>query len=744
MTSVTPTRFQARTLTSDNEMTEFEMERVQKLQDKEETENEACVANRSIQFRTILKMLQAEHEKLLAENENHKQRIALLTSASSAVPHMQTDVDGDNDEQCNRVDELSDFRHEDPPASSVSKRSYTDSFLPGMAQTMTIDEDKNDSNRINSKSITKRSYFESLPVWLEELQTGLMVSQCAPSGIVLDKDGDMKCAKAQHNGFVQHFISYPNSPKRVAWDFFGAFLIVYDLISIPLTLSFEPPPTAFTLAMDWGTLIFWTANVLASFQVGYVENGQAVLAPAKIAIRYIKTWLLVDLLVVIPDWAFKIVDTDGSAGAGSSVKLLRSLRLMRMVRLLRLLKLRKIWQHVNDAIDSEYVSIIANIVKMILLLLVINHCIGCTWFLIADIQSAQTDTWVVVHGFEGTEWSYQYMTAFHWSITQFTPASMHVQPQNLSERVFAILVVVFALVCFSYVVGSITGSLTQLRTMQEDSTKQFWNLRRFMKQNKVSPLLSHRIQKYLEHSWQSNQVKLSVKSIKLFSLLSEQLHNELQFELSVPHLSVHPLFQRLTDVSNVTMHRVADMAISRKMLARNDALFISAETATHMFIVVDGRLQYCRMDNTFQEHKEWVDKGEDWIAEPVLWTHAWTHLGSLSAVTECDLLLVEPKKFCELVRLNPAAFQLAAGYAKKFLEWLNSIAQADLSDIWQGEEVGDLIDSFMVMEEERVATQPKHDWSLVSASFRRGRRPSVPVRSSYFERRVQRALSSFP
>merc|ERR1719471_252981 len=108
------------------------------------------------------------------------------------------------------------------------------------------------------------------------------------------------------------------------------------------------------------------------------------------------------------------------------------------------------------------------------------------------------------------EWDYLYFTSFHWAITQFTPASMDVQPQNLLERVFTVLIVVFALVAFSYVVGSITGSLTQLRSMQEDTYKQFWNLRRYLKQHRVPTALSARIQRYLEHAWSSQGQKLTV------------------------------------------------------------------------------------------------------------------------------------------------------------------------------------------------------------------------------------------
>ena len=90
--------------------------------------------------------------------------------------------------------------------------------------------------------------------------------------------------------------------------------------------------------------------------------------------------------------------------------------------------------------------------------------------------------------------------ALHWSLTQFTPASMDVQPQNTIERsglrfplkkrsgksrllqagkvlhsgCFAISVVIFALVGFSYVVGDISSCLMQ-RGPQVGATDRFLN-----------------------------------------------------------------------------------------------------------------------------------------------------------------------------------------------------------------------------------------------------------------------------
>merc|ERR1719245_570310 len=110
-----------------------------------------------------------------------------------------------------------------------------------------------------------------------------------------------------------------------------------------------------------------------------------------------------------------------------------------------------------------------------MVLLVICHWIACTFFYLGNLD--MDSSWIKDFGFEGDFWVYQYLVALHFSLTQFTPASMHVQPTNLLERSFTVGLVLFALFGFSYIVGSMSGSLTQLRGIHAKQHKQFWELR---------------------------------------------------------------------------------------------------------------------------------------------------------------------------------------------------------------------------------------------------------------------------
>ncbi|CAK0882271.1 unnamed protein product [Prorocentrum cordatum] len=528
--------------------------------------------------------------------------------------------------------------------------------------------------------------MSSLTMSMDRASLSLIGLPSVPNGLgsvsETARDNHKRCA---WGSFVP---ASPGSPARMVWDFLGAVLIFYDLLKLPME-TFHPPETAFSIGMDWCILCFWTLNVFASLTIGYVDRrGVVVLSMRRIALRYIRTWLAIDLLVLVPDWTSTIVAavvTRNNAGEDSDMfRLLRVLRLVRMVRLLRLLKLRKILMTINDMIDSESVSVIANIVKMMFMLLVVNHITCCMWYAVSVNQSGE-QTWIKVHKFEHAHWTYKYATAFHWSIHMLL---------NLAERVFTVVVVVLALVGFSYIVGSITGSLGQLRNMNAEESMLFWDLKRYLARNKVPRPLSMRIQKYLENAWQA-QSKKSGQNFKLKNMLSEQLLSELKFEMAVPQLRIHPLLDRLIDKSKVTANRLANVAMGHKLLAAGDYLFHHGEAATHMFIVVDGKLIYARLDSYGGVHKELVEKAEDWIAEPVLWTRRWVHCGLLKAIEDCDNLAIDSKKFAEQVKLNPEALEFVSEYAQNFIEWLNNEDPNDLSDISQGENLSELLAGFI-------------------------------------------------
>jgi hypothetical protein len=160
-------------------------------------------------------------------------------------------------------------------------------------------------------------------------------------------------------------------------------------------------------------------------------------------------------------------------------------------------------------------------------------------------------------------------------------------------------------------------------------------------------------------------------------------------------MKIYPFLNRLKEDCPETVQRLSRYAVGTKFVAQNDYLFLPGERATSMYIVSDGQLSYARTDRNKDLHREQVDQNEDWIAEPILWTHKWIHLGMLSANKESALLLIFPEPFQKTVSLNPHAFWLGCRYASSFMQWLNDLAPEVLSDITQGETMSSMLEGFI-------------------------------------------------
>merc|ERR1719277_1914822 len=138
--------------------------------------------------------------------------------------------------------------------------------------------------------------------------------------------------------------------------------------------------------------------------------------------------------------------------------------------------------------------------------------------------------WVEVGRVRGSPTSYLYATSLHWSLTQFTPASMDISARNLWERLFSVVVLLFAMLVFSSIVASITSAMTALRNLQGNEMRQFWLLRRYLRQRNIPKGLSDRIIKFLEHRSSVQGKLVQREKVPVLGGLSEALHNELMHE----------------------------------------------------------------------------------------------------------------------------------------------------------------------------------------------------------------------
>jgi len=588
-----------------------------------------------------------------------------------------------------------------PPLDMVSN---DESFIMGRVHSTTPtfqnkpsrgESDSYTLPRTASRSLTPCKDYILHTIWRSELSRCLerkVSFSRRSSGIIQTSQMHSKeslIVRSSHP--LQRLGLHPSSLKRLAWDLMSMSLLAYDIMVIPFVSAFEPSQTGFLLGMTWGTLLFWTCDMPLSMISGFQRGKLTVLAPRETFLHYLKTWFVLDMLIIFLDWTALLLDgnadEDGVASdSGGSVtrlgRTLRTLRFIRTLRLLRVLKLKKIVQAIQDSINTEAISIIFGIFKIILCLIVANHIVACGWYAIAYQFEDQGMSWVVQAGMERRSLTYRYTTSLHWSLTQFTPASMEVVPQTTGERIYTVVVILFAMVAFSSFVSILTASMAQLQRMSSNESRQFWLLRRYLKDWNVRRKVGIRVQRYLEYAYQKQKGKVQEHEVKLLALLSEPLRLELKHETFSHYLAGHPLFYLCSEQA-----RVFGKALSATSLAQGDLIFACGEKAKKVTFLTGGCLEYTLGDKVDCNGKTCSTAGGRdymfegmWISEAVLWTE-WHHLGDLQAMTECQVITVESKQFGEAVQVNAPMWMAVRKYAERFIDALNGIDLEDLTDL---------------------------------------------------------------
>jgi len=478
--------------------------------------------------------------------------------------------------------------------------------------------------------------------------------------------------------WLQPYVLHPSCPKRLIWDCCCLIALLYDLIMVPFLLAFDPAETWFLWAMVRLVALFWSADVFVSLSTGYIRGKSLIMNPHAIWCHYAKSWLFLDLGLIALDavYMFAASAQDGGSAArlGRSV---RTLKLMRGFRLVRMLKIKRILMEVQDNINTESVSIIFSIFKTFCCLIMANHLVACGWF---GIGRTAHNGWVNEYMMLERDLGFQYSTSLHWSLTQFTPASMEVFPQNTGERLYSVIALILAMICFSSFLSILTTSMSQLRQIGKEKSHQFWLLRRYMQDWGVSRHTQIRINRYLEFEYKQRKERVQDQQVMLLAMLSEPLREELKIETCCPCLEKHCFFDGIDSEARVFSHSVYTQSH-----AREDAIFTVGVEATSMVFVCCGLLKYTFGQSEDDEPKfelsEELSRGQ-WVCEPVLWT-PWVHLGDLHACRESQLMLIDSAKFGAAVSRQCRFWFRTRNYAKRFIAHLNEVDKDKLTDLSQ-------------------------------------------------------------
>jgi len=526
------------------------------------------------------------------------------------------------------------------------------------------------------------------------------------------------------------YMLHPNCMVSMMKDAVSIFVLVWDAVTMPFVLAWDPDLTVSFRVFSMMVSIFWTVEMCLSMRTGYYTNGVLEMRPGKVMWQYIRHWFFIDSIAVVSDWVnvyFDIILAGRSAGNDAvHLDVVRVIKFYRMLRLIRALRMMKVYGRLknvgHDIIGSTLTqgsfAWFFKIMQYIVYIFWCNHLVACSWYALGKYQHDLSDTglgWMTTHaitypsgeqvGYDSVGPAYQYLTCLHYAISSTFVGSLSINPTNSAERAFTVCCLVIGFVLASMLVSSLSSWLVQRQMMRQEKVATLDTLRRFLRENAISTGLAGRIDQHVRCRINTDP-RLREDQVDGLELMTPALRGELRLEMWAPHLMSIPLLRTWDGLDSKVMTDLCMGAITWKYLEVGDELFTPGAIAEHAFVVFAGsgllytkRLGTNSVNRSLMTTSRWEAMGGSlssgdpdnlntvhpgkWLAEIALWA-LWHFRGTATAISDLEILALSPEALKKVVAKRPPVMQTFVHYKAALEERLSTVEEANLSDVEPG------------------------------------------------------------
>merc|ERR1712217_1021826 len=100
-----------------------------------------------------------------------------------------------------------------------------------------------------------------------------------------------------------------------------------------------------------------------------------------------------------------------------------------------------------------------------------------------------------------------------------------------------------------------------------------------------------RMIRFLEHTFSTRQNIIQTSDVSVLGMLSDQLSQELSYEMHASCLKEHLLFKYVSEHMKSMAYTICHM-LKSQLLATGDVIFTTGEEASRTFIIKNGSVDY--------------------------------------------------------------------------------------------------------------------------------------------------------
>lgn len=394
-------------------------------------------------------------------------------------------------------------------------------------------------------------------------------------------------------------VFHPTHPFKILWDIIHFLLILLYLIIIPLNISFNvnlleyyanENTYAFYFIKSF-SFFFFIIDILINFNTGFYCKGELVKKRKSIALNYLKTQFLWDMLslIYLYDKIIKITSVTDVIPNDSFLRFLGIFFVMRVK------NLNKIIGRIEEFVFIEeklYNTLL--LIRLICFVIFVSHLFACIWHYIAFDRANHEITWLQFYEIGNAEWWIRYIYSFYYVVIVMNTVGFgDIVPQTNIERVYSIFFIYVACGIFAYTINSIGLILHDINKKNNNLKHTILLINSYMKQKNISVDLRIRIRKYIEYIWQEERVQNETETHDIINKLSRNLKEELLLNANGIILREFPLFYMSFSEDSLRklvyhIHEVSltpgDLVYSLNEMEQDQCLYIVRKGGIELFV----------------------------------------------------------------------------------------------------------------------------------------------------------------
>ncbi|MCX7633175.1 MAG: ion transporter [Turneriella sp.] len=367
-------------------------------------------------------------------------------------------------------------------------------------------------------------------------------------------------------------IRHDNVYKRY-FDVLLLLFTIFAALEVPLHLALRYPKTDWRLVLGYLYPIIFSLDIALNFFTTTVVRGEEITSPREIALRYLRSWFVVDLIAALP---FDLIFTEGwlseLSNAARSLRLF-SPRYIRILMMLRLLRLDHIIPFLRRAKKRELFNpAIARLLFTIFLVLVIAHWISCGWLALGRID-------------DKADYYTNYLKALYWTITTITTIGYgDITPNNNIQTVYTLFVELLGAGMYGYIIGNLASLLANSDLARTQFRAKLEKLQTFMDYRDIPQELQENVRAYYEYLWNNRR---GFDESAVLSELPQSLRLRIALHLNREIIEKVPMFRGAPEelIRQIVLH------LKPVLFTPGDYIFRKGEMGDRMYFISKGRVE---------------------------------------------------------------------------------------------------------------------------------------------------------